>query len=771
LYHCVTCVRTFDPLIMTSKFLKPFVCAVLAVFLLLPTIGEAKDKIKLSKSQKLQHKRAFNLLDLELYDEAIIEYDKLLEMRGDYDQFLFETGIAYLRSPKSFDQAQKYFERALKYSGSDTITELYYYLAKAYQVNHDFAKAKKAFSEFAPSIRQNKKGQELTSVVQWDIKTCQHGEYHVKLNTKNPLENKQKPLNDVKKYFINATDFIVLQNMGEKINSVYDDEAAVFLKNESEIFYTSKRNPFGTTTKLSSSIDYTYEHVYSSKKISGDWKTPYLLNNAHLFSNEFELEPETHISIVSINKAENLMFLYKSGKLYESTLQGVSWTTPIELPEHINLKKSHEPSVCISEDGNMIIVVSDKKGGYGGRDLYTSTRTDDGSWGPLENMGAVVNTEQDEDTPYLINNDLLYFSSKGHSSIGGYDIFFTELKNEKWKNPISLGIPINTPGDELSYIRSKLNNEVAYYSSSRLNGYGYLDIYRVTAHLEKRRDLLPAILLADLMTDELAAIESVKDTAIVAIVKEVIAEVVVEEVKEKVVIKEEKKPLPPAPEDLFRDILFKFNKMEIADESKEQVRKISEYMKANPNYVVNLSGHADYLGSDDVNEEVSKQRALVVLNELVKDGADPYRVHYDYFGETKPKADGKNADGSDNPDNRSKNRRVDFGLEQLNMFRFITYNSGVSSVDEKAIKVLDEVIAYAQVNPGVKIDLRGFSDPAGPSAANMILSEKRTQAAVDYLVAKGVSKSLIISKAYGETIPTPPNMPAEYGRRVEIRIQ
>jgi outer membrane protein OmpA-like peptidoglycan-associated protein len=279
------------------------------------------------------------------------------------------------------------------------------------------------------------------------------------------------------------------------------------------------------------------------------------------------------------------------------------------------------------------------------------------------------------------------------------------------------------------------------------------------------------------MTDELAAIEVVKDTAIVAIVEDVIAKVVVEkvveEIKEKeiVKIKEDKKPLIHAPEDLFRDILFKFNKMEIADESKEQVRKISEYMKANPNYVVNLSGHSDYLGSNDVNEEVSKQRALVIFNELVKDGADPYRVHYDYFGETKPKADGKNADGSDNPGNRSKNRRVDFGLEQLNMFRFITYNSGSSSVDEKARKVLDEVIAYSQANPRIKVDLRGFSDPTGPSSANMILSEKRTQAAVDYLVANGVSKSLVISKAYGETIQTPPNMPAEYGRRVEIRIQ
>ena len=380
---------------------------VLTAFLLVPNFIVTKDKVKLSKAQKLQHQRAYNLLELALYDDAIKEYDKLLEMRGDYDQFLFETGIVYLKSPKSFNQAQKYFERALKYSGSDTITELFYYLAKAYQVNHNFADAKKAYSEFVSTIKQNKKGQELTSIIQWDIKTCQHGQYHVKLNKKNPLENKKMPLNNLKKYFINATDFVVLQNMGGKINSVFDDEAAVFLKNETEIFFTSKRNPFGTATDLSSSFD----------------------------------------------KAENLLFLYKSGKLFESKLQGVSWTVPTELPEHINLKKSHEPTVCIADDGNMIIVVSDKKGGYGGRDLYTSKRTEDGSWGPLENMGAVINTEQDEDTPYLTGEDLLYFSSKGHSSIGGYDVFFSELKNEKWKNPISLGIPINTPGDEISYVR------------------------------------------------------------------------------------------------------------------------------------------------------------------------------------------------------------------------------------------------------------------------------------------------------------------------------
>ncbi len=744
----------------------------------------AKDKIKLSKAQKAQHKIAFNLLDMELYDDAILEYNKLLDMRSDYDQFLFETGIAYLRSPKDFDKAEMYFQRALKFSAEDTIPELYYYLAKSYQVNHKFDKAKEAYSNFIPTIKPNKAGMELKSNVQWDVKTCQHGVYHVKLNTKNPLENKKKPLNDVKKFYINATDYVVLQNMGANINSIYDDETAVFLNEESEIFYTSKRNPFGTTTDLSSNPGVTYEHVYTSNKLQGDWKTPHLLSAAKLFPENFELDPENHVSIVSVNKDESIMFLFVAGVLYESKREGKSWTTPSPLPEHINLKKSHEPSVCINDDGNKLIIVSDKKGGYGGRDLYTSTKQEDGTWGALENMGAVVNTEQDEDTPFLIGNDLLYFSSKGHSSIGGYDVFFTEFKKDKWKNPVSLGIPINTPGDEVSYMRSKIDNELAYYASSRLNGYGYKDIYRVTAHYEKREDLLPEILLAELMSDELAAKEKLNDkkdtTTIAEVVEEVIAEVieepkeVVEEKKEPVKtepVVTEKKDATPPPEDIFRDILFKFNKMEIADESKSQIKKIAEYMKQNPDFVVNLAGHADYLGSDEVNMEVSKKRALVVFNELMKDGADPYRVHYDYLGESKPKASGQNADGSDNAENRAKNRRVDFGLEQLNMYRYITYTSGSSSVNTKGKTTLDEVASYVKAHPGSKLDLRGFSDPSGPAAANMILSEKRTKAAVDYLISIGISGNDITSKAFGETKPAPANMPAEYNRRVEIRIK
>ena len=755
-----------------STFLKTFTVVALSVILLFPGTGISKDKVKLTKAQKAQYKRAFNLLDNELYEDAITEYNKLLEMRRDYDQFLFEAGIAYLRSPKDFDKADRFFEEALKYSGEDTIPELLYYLAKAYQINHKFEKAKKAYNEFIPTIKQNKAGAELTSNVQWDVKTCQHGVYHVKLNTKNPLENRKKPLNDVKKYFINATDFVVLQNMGAEINSIYDDEAVAFLNDEKEIFYTSKRNPFGTSTELSSAGNIEYEHVYTSTKVQGEWKTPYLLGGSNLFPDGFELDPETQVSIVSINKDENLLFLFAEGQLYESKREGKTWTLPTPLPEHINLKKSHEPAVCVNDAGNLLIVVSDKKGGYGGRDLYTSKRDADGNWGPLENMGAVINTEQDEDTPFLVGDDLLYFSSKGHSSIGGYDVFFSEFKKDKWKNPVSLGIPINTPGDEVSYIRSKMNKEVAYYASSRLNGYGYKDLYRVTAHLEEREDLLPEIVLAELMADRLAkekpVLEEEKKEEEIAVVQEPVKQ---EPKKEEPIMQEPVKEKKPVPEDIFRDILFKFNEMAIADESKDQIKKIAAYMKKNPDYVVNFTGHADYLGNDEVNDEVSKQRALVVFNELVKDGADPYRIHYDFEGERNPKAPGKNPDGSDNPENRAKNRRVDFGLEQLSLYRYITYASGSSSVSEKGKAALKEVADYAKSHPGSKLDLRGFSDPSGPAAANMVLSEKRTQAAVDYLISLGIQNSDITSKAFGETKPAPANMPAECNRRVEIRIK
>lgn len=409
-------------------------------------------------------------------------------------------------------------------------------------------------------------------------------------------------------------------------------------------------------------------------------------------------------------------------------------------------------------------------------------------------MGSVINTEQNEESPFMMGNDQLYFSSMGHSSVGGYNVFFTKLKGDTWSNPQSLGIPINTPQDEISFIKSYLNDDVAYYASSRVDGYGYKDIYKITTHYVKpEEDSLALAALGSFKRDELqkekirkekeAAEGLVADVPIVAPVPVPMTEVM--KTEEEVAVApipvpvEEVIATPPTPpkpvatkpeDDLFKDILFTFNGNQLTPESQEQVKKIAAYMKSNPDFVIDLDGHTDYLGTEEVNMAVSKQRALIVFGELTKDGTNPLNISYNYYGESKPLAPGQNPDGSDNPENRRKNRRVEFGLEECSMYRAILFASSSSVIDTKSSGTLEEVASFLKSNPSKSVQLSGYSDPSGNPGLNKKLSDKRVANAKTQLVTLGISDSRISSSSYGDQKPPLPSDPG-LNRRVENQIK
>ena len=730
--------------------------------------GNAQSQ-KPSKTEKALYKQAFDYLALDQYQEAIQDYIQLLEMRPKSPQYNFEIGVAYLRSPKDFYKAEKHLETALKCSTQDTIDELYYYLGKAYQNNYKFDEAKESYKDFERFIKSTKEGSELKVEVEWLEKTCDHGEYHLKLNTKNPLENKSKPINDVKKFFLNVNDYVIIQNLGNKINSVHDDGGAVFFNDEKDIFFTSKRNPFANSNEVNNGKD--FEQIFISKYENGEWLLPNLISSLKLFEVEFD-NASALVSIVAINKDETVMVLCKNGTLYETSKNDGRWTDPKMFPNNINIKKSKQPSACLSDDGKTLIVISDKKGGYGKQDMYSSKKDADGKWGELVNMGSVLNTEHDEGTPFMVGSDLLYFSSKGHSSIGGYDVFFSKYKDGKWGNPQNLGIPINTPQDEIAYIRSKKDPSIAYYASARVDGYGYKDVYRITSHFETiKRDDLPSIAISDFLADGLKKKQQEEKAAEVAVVTPPVTTepaTPITPTKSAPPVVSKKEVSKPLDAGLFKDILFKFNENELTPESKEQLRKIGEFMNKNPEFVVALSGHADYKGSNEINDQVSRQRALLAVNILGKTGANLYNVIYSYFGETKPKADGKNANDSDNPDNRAKNRRVEFELNQFAMFRVNEFATNSSAITSKGNMTLKEVAEYVKANPDTKVELSGFSDSLGNAAYNKTLSEKRVSVTKKALLNLGVNANSISTNFYGEEKPSTPITNA---RRVEIRVK
>lgn len=178
------------------------------------------------------------------------------------------------------------------------------------------------------------------------------------------------------------------------------------------------------------------------------------------------------------------LYIYKSeeddGNIYMSNFQmGTGWTEPLLVGSDVN-SDENEYYANIAYHEKILYFTSDRKGGYGGKDIYYVKRLPDGTWGKAKNIGKPINTEYDEDVPYFHPDDrTMYFASNGHKSMGGYDIFFSQLGEDSvWSEPVNIGCPINTSDDDHSYIASP-DGERGYYASKNHGSIGVSDIYLV----------------------------------------------------------------------------------------------------------------------------------------------------------------------------------------------------------------------------------------------------------------------------------------------------
>jgi outer membrane protein OmpA-like peptidoglycan-associated protein len=165
------------------------------------------------------------------------------------------------------------------------------------------------------------------------------------------------------------------------------------------------------------------------------------------------------------------------GNIYLCNRNGETFANPVIMNEQID-SKFWEPSACLSSDERTLYFVSNRKGGFGGRDIYMCKLLPSGEWGKPQNMGKPINTEFDEDAPFLQGDGkTLYFCSNGHKTMGGFDIFYSTLdQNNEWGEPVNAGYPINTTGDDLFY-QPTPDGKRAYFASVRKEGMGDKDIY------------------------------------------------------------------------------------------------------------------------------------------------------------------------------------------------------------------------------------------------------------------------------------------------------
>lgn len=380
----------------------------------------------------------------------------------------FKIGLCYMKSETEKSKALLFLEKAvlntsknytdLEPSEKSAPVNAYYYYGQAMHFNYKFDEAIANYEKFKSFLKS--KNVELIKDVDRQIE----------------ISNNAKAL-------CIAPMNIILKNLGDSINSSSPEYSPVLSADEKTLMFTSRRS---TGTGMEKTDDgQFYEDIYISyKKDDSTWTTPKSVSE--------NVNTINHEASVGLTADAQTLLIYKDfngGDIYFSTIEGNSWTSPQAMGSDINTA-NWETSACLSPDGNTLYYVSNRAGGMGGRDIWKCVKLPNGRWSMSVNLGAPINTIYDEESPFIHpSGNVFFFSSTGHKTIGGFDIFFSSRNEETntWEEPLNIGYPINTTDDDVFYVTSPDGKRGYYSSSSRPEGYGEKDIYMVS--LPERKEV------------------------------------------------------------------------------------------------------------------------------------------------------------------------------------------------------------------------------------------------------------------------------------------
>jgi|688.fasta_scaffold53747_2 outer membrane protein OmpA-like peptidoglycan-associated protein len=597
--------------------------------------------------------------------------------------------ISFITDPTT-PQTLKYFETAYKL---DPIAEadMSFWLAWSYQLNSRWDEAIKHYQLY---LSQGKKNAGETDDVNKKIAECNSG----------------------KKY--SATpERVFVDNLGSAINSTFPEYGPSISADEETIIFTARRDN-STGGKRDENDNGYYEDIYISVKSNGKWQASKQLSKT--------VNTDNHDAAAGLSSDGSKLYVYRhsgkdGGDLYESVLFGVDWEAPIHMNKYINTKY-HESSVSLSFDGRRMYFVSNKESGLGDRDIYYSDMDVKGEWGASKNIGPVINTKYAEEAVFMHPDGVtLYFSSKGHNSMGGYDIFKSTLLNGVWSAPENLGYPINGPDDDVFFVVSGSGSR-AYFASSKTGGFGEKDLYKITFLGPEKAPLLNT-------QDQLIAMAAnpvsnlkVENAVDVASAKLTILKGVVSDAKTH-------RPLESS--------------IDLIDNDKNVVLATFKSNSSTGKYLVNLPSGKNY--------------GIAVKR-------DGYLFHSENFNL---------------PNNAAfQEFTKDVALKKIEIgstivLRNIFFDFDKATIRPESANELERLIKLLNDNPTLKIELGSHTDSKGSDDYNWKLSESRSKSVVDYLIGKGISTARLVAKGYGETKPIDTNDTDEgrqNNRRTEFKI-
>jgi outer membrane protein OmpA-like peptidoglycan-associated protein/tetratricopeptide (TPR) repeat protein len=380
------------------------------------------------------------------YEQALEQYLKAQEFNSNSADLNYQIGLCYLSLGKDRLNALPFLERA-KTLRAQMGSGFMFDLGIAYQYGLDFEKAIKVFEAYIDSLGAKAEPNQLARADK-AIRECESG-----------IELVKSPVR------------VRIENLGPNINSKFADYAPVLTEDENKIMFTSRRE--GTTGNLVDPSDSMYlEDIYLSYRVDGDWAPA---RNVGKPINSTE-----HDGTINLSPDGKKLLIYRTvggGDIFESTQEGIEWSAPKGIKE-IN-SKDYENHAAYSIDGKTLFFISNRADSENekSKDIYLADVSDNGKISNIRNAGEIVNTKYEEDGVFCHpDGKTVYFSSRGHNTMGGFDIFKTTFENGVFSAPINVGYPINSPEDDVFFILSK-DGKRAYFSSYRDEGFGDKDIY------------------------------------------------------------------------------------------------------------------------------------------------------------------------------------------------------------------------------------------------------------------------------------------------------
>lgn len=607
---------------------------------------------------------------------------------------VFEEGYN-LAMKREDDKAIKKLEEALKIE--PRFGEAYALLGEIYMDKKDYIKAEQYYTQL---IELNEKRYAVHYSTLADILINQQKfreatvairQYLEKANPKQTMADKYGVYLrkcEVAAYLMEHPVPFSPVNLGDQINSASSEYHPSMPADGSYMIFTVREKSESAHCR---SMDGTFEDFYISTMGENGWTKRVNLGppvNTDCNEGAANVSPDGRFMFFAAN---NRKVRDESMDIFLVEKKGNQWSVPVNLESPINTD-AFESQPSFSSDGKTLYFVSNRPGGLGGNDIWYSLRQSDGSWSNPVNLGAPVNTVGNEISPFIHpDGSTLYFCSDGHEGMGGYD-FFVARKDPTtllFGEPQNLGYPINTVADERSLMISA-DGSRGFFASNQLGGLGQYDLYmfeipqplrpKPVTYLKgkvldrkTRVPLQASFQLIDVETGNVV-VESVSDPVngefLVSIPPDKKYALNVSkngylffsesyEVKANDSLRPFLVDIPLQPIEVggsvvLKNVYFNTDKFDLLNESKAELNKLAELLRANPTMKIELGGHTDNVGNKTYNQKLSENRAKSVFDYLVSQGIAASRLSYKGYGDTQPIADNTTEEG------RALNRRTEF---------------------------------------------------------------------------------------------------------------